>query len=81
MLVSRDGDQTSTRRAWHGVSAGRSYRIRCEWSLGSQRMEWSVEVECRKGGRTYWRKIDGRWVIAAVREWENAQRLNEALQQ
>ena len=80
--VSRFGDQTSKRREWRVVSAGRHYRVVCEWNIGSLRMEWSVEVSAK--ARTtegwHWRRITGLWLIAAVREYENVQHINEQRQ-
>lgn len=80
-FVARDGEHTSTWRAWTVVNAGTTYRAICAWSSGSQRMEWSVQVSAKtKSGGRHWRSMRGLWVIAAVREFENAQALNEALQ-
>lgn len=80
--VSRFGDQRSERREWRVVSAGRHYRVTCEWSIGSLRMEWVVEVSAKspKGDGWHWRRIKGLWLIATVREYENAQHMNEQLQ-
>lgn len=80
--VSRFGDQTSKRREWRVVAAGRHYRVICEWNIGSLRMEWAADVSAKvpKADAWHWRRIKGLWLIAAVREYENAQHINEQLQ-
>lgn len=66
------GRQSSTHREWDIKSGSREYRAVCYWSGGQQRMTWLVETYIKVAqGTSHWRRIDGREVINAVREFEN----------
>lgn len=78
MRVAR-GIQTTTHSEWTVVAESgapgmpaREWRATCSWSIGTQRMEWRVEVYISPPQHTsYWRRVPGHDVIAAVREFEN----------
>lgn len=78
MLVTR-GIQTETHREWEVAAddgtpekPARRWRATSSWSRGSQRMEWIVEVYISPPQHTsYWRRVAGHDVIAAVMEFEN----------
>ena len=72
MLITKVRE-SSVCREWDVAVAGRNYRATCYWSYGCQRMTWLVEVEVSPPQvQTHWRRINGRWLINAVREHENA---------
>lgn len=72
MEVVRDF-QSATRREWMVKAAKREYRVTCYWSIGSLRMEWLVEVYISPPQSTsYWRRVNGHDVIAAVKAHENS---------
>lgn len=67
------GRQSSRHREWTVTANGRSYRVTNYWSIGDLRMTWLVEVEVSPPQvQTHWRRIEGRSIIDAVREYENA---------
>jgi hypothetical protein len=68
------GRQSSTHREWavKTTKPSREYRAICYWSVGDLRMTWLVEVYVSIAqGPSYWRRVDGRAVIGAIREFEN----------
>ena len=79
MKVTR-GIQTSTRNEWTVVADGgtpekpaREWRVSWSWSHGSSRREWLVEVYISPPQHTsYWRRVAGHDVIAAVKEFESS---------
>jgi hypothetical protein len=69
--VSRN-EQSSVRREWTIKNGAREYRATCHWCIGSLRNEWLVEVYISPPqGTSHWRRVNGREVINAVREFEN----------
>lgn len=66
------GPQSNTHRQWEIKSGSREYRAVCDWSVGDMRMTWLVETYIKVAqGTSHWRRIEGREVINAVREFEN----------
>lgn len=73
MKVRRDEHYSDARREWLVNDGLRHYRAENVWSIGSQRMEWAVYVEVSPPQvQTHWRRIAGRRIIAAVKEYEHA---------
>lgn len=78
MRVTR-GHQSTLRREWTVTAENgtperpaREWRATSYWCLGSQRMEWLVEVYINPPQHTsYWRRVSGHEVRAAVMEFEN----------
>lgn len=70
MKIERDGEHSVTSRRWIVTTPASTYRVRCEWSGGSQRMEWAVEAAAKLRNGPGWRSIRGLDYINAVREYE-----------